>query len=289
MPATKGTIASNVNLHYETDIDYAIRINRWLLKPLGVWPMSHDAGGVEQAVARMVIVVCSFLLGFVIIPGSLYTFVKERNTGARVKLVGALSFCIMAILKYCSLIIGRREIGRCITHLAADWRSVGSSGHREIMLENAMFGRYGSVVSALFMYGGGLFYACVMPILRGRMTIDELNLTLRALAYPSYYVFFDPQEGSVYEIVFSIHCCCAFVMHTIATACCSLAVVLVMHACGQLEVLVSRLNSVVDGDGTDTDSFDTRFARIVRHHVRILRYGIRCETHKMPISHQQND
>nr|UEN71264.1 olfactory receptor 81 [Gregopimpla kuwanae] len=262
----------NKNVRYEIDVEYAIQINRWLFKPLGVWPLSHQAGGVERNFARFLIVVCSFLLGFILVPGSLYTFVKEKNAGVRVKLVGALSFCVMAIVKYGSLICSRRDIGQCIEHLVDDWRRVGNSGDRDIMLAHALFGRYGSVICAVFMYGGGLFYAGIMPLLRGSVVVAELNMTIRPLAYPSYYVIFDPQMKPAYRIVLSTHWCCAFVMHSIATAGCSMAVVFVMHACGQLEILVSWLNSLVDGNEKQLESLDTRIACVIDHHVRVLRF-----------------
>ena len=233
--------------------------------------MNHEAKGYEKIITKFLVLSSSFLLGFVLVPGSLYTFVKEKNTGMRVKLVGALSFCVMAIIKYFSLVIGRREIGNCIEHIVDDWQTVRNPGDRDIMIAHALFGRYGSVICAIFMYGGGLFYAIIMPLLRGNIVITELNMTFRSLAYPSYYVFFDPQVNSIYKIVFSTHCCCAFVMHSVATAGCSLGVVFVMHACGQFKILGSCLNRLVDGCEKECESLDTRIAGIIDRHVRILR------------------
>lgn len=265
---------SNVNC--DADIDYAVKMNRWLLKPLGVWPPTcHENLSITgKLMNRSLVFSTTFLLGFIILPGSLYTFMREKKTEVRVKLIGALSFCVMAILKYIFLLTGNTGVGYCMEHLVNDWRYVSNPQDRHIMLSYAFFGRFGTVVCAFFMYGGGLFYAVVMPLLRGSIFIPEANLTLRPLAYPSYYVFFDPQIKPFYEIVFVTHCCCAFVMHTIATAGCGLGVLFVMHACGQLEILVTWLNDLVQSYSKGIFTLDDSISRIIHQHVRVLRYEV---------------
>ncbi|XP_043282232.1 odorant receptor 22c-like [Venturia canescens] len=263
------------NANCGADIEYAIQMNRWLLKPLGVWPhisIENSSVTAGKLVNGLLVVSTTFLLGFILLPGSLYTIIKEKKTDVRVKLIGALSFCVMAILKYISMLTGHDEIGNCIEHLVKDWRCVANPEDRRTMLSHALFGRYGTVVCAIFMYGGGLFYAIIMPLLRGSIFIPEANLTIRPLAYPSYYVLFDPQIQPFYEMVFATHCCCAFVMHTIATAGCGLGVLFVMHACGQLEILVAWLNSLVESHSKEGSILDARIARIINQHVRVLRF-----------------
>nr|AXM05137.1 odorant receptor [Campoletis chlorideae] len=262
------------NGNCDADVEYAIQMNRWLLKPLGVWPpIFHENLSISgKLMSRVLVISTTFLLGFIILPGSLYTFIKEKKTEVRVKLIGALSFCVMSIFKYISLLTGHHEIGNCIEHIVNDWRCVENPRDRDTMLSHAFFGRYGTVLCAFFMYGGGLFYAIVMPLLRGAIFIPEANLTIRPLAYPSYYLFFDPQTKPFYEIVFATHCCCAFVMHSIATAGCGLGVLFVMHACGQLEILVTWLNALVESHSKDISTLDGGIAKIISQHVRVLRF-----------------
>lgn len=255
----------------EKNIEYAIQINRWLLIPLGIWPLSSKSNLLEKVINYLIIIICSLLLIFIIVPGSLFTYVKIKNPAIRIKLTGALSFCVMAIIKYYSLVSGRKNIADCIEHLVSDWLRINPLNNREIMLKYAQLGRYGSIICALFMYGGGLFYAGILPHVSASVK-NENNVTIRPIAYPSYYIIFDPQESPAYEVVYSLHCCCAFVMHSVTSAACSLAVVFVMHACGQLDILIAWLNELVD-ENEDRNEVSKRFSDIIEQHTRTLRYN----------------
>ncbi|XP_063993422.1 uncharacterized protein LOC135171052 isoform X2 [Diachasmimorpha longicaudata] len=264
---------------FKADADYAIDIIKWLLKPLGLWPKTLNTTCFEKMTAIFLMSICTFLLAFLIVPGSLFTFVKIKNPAVRLKLTGPLSFCVMGIMKYYSLAAERHNIANCIRHMTADWQKIVSTRDRAIMLAYAQFGRYGATICTGFMYSGALFYAVILPYVSTGAK-NEANVTIRSLAYPSYYVLFDPQESPAYELVFSTHCLCAFVMHSITSATCSLAVVFAMHACGQLEILIMWLNDLVDGGGDKhrrDDDADERFSEIIDQHVRTLSFIIRAE------------
>ncbi|KAG8040537.1 hypothetical protein G9C98_002533 [Cotesia typhae] len=258
------------NNSVEKDIEYAIQVNRWLLSPLGIWPLSSKSNLLKKIIQYLIIIICSLLLIFIIVPGSLLTYVKIKNSAIRIKLTGALSFCVMAIMKYYSLVSGRKNISNCIQHLISDWVQVNSLSNREIMLNYAQLGRFGSIICAIFMYGGGLFYAGILPHVSPSVK-NENNVTIRPIAYPSYFLIFDPQQSPAYEIVYSLHCYCAFVMHSVTSAACSLAVVFVMHACGQLDILIAWLNNLVDGNG-NTHGINGRFSEIIEQHTKTLRF-----------------
>nr|QNL14967.1 olfactory receptor 23 [Aulacocentrum confusum] len=256
------------------DIQYAIEINFWLFKILGIWPLSSQSSITEKFFTYFIILLCSLLLAFIIIPGSLLTYVKVQDPALRIKLSGALSFCVMAILKYILFVLGQKNIAKCVKYLKSDWYNVASSRDRDIMINHAQFGRYGSVICAIFMYGGGLFYAGILPSVTTRVIA---NTTIRPLAYPSYYVWFDPQEDvTLYKMIFSIHCCCAFIMHSITSASCGFAVTFVMHACGQLEILIVWLNDLVNQTHSHQE-FDRKFGDIISHHVKTLQFIVNIE------------
>ncbi|CAD6201203.1 GSCOCT00013983001.2-RA-CDS [Cotesia congregata] len=258
------------NNSVKEDIEYAIQVNRWLLSPLGIWPLSSKSNLLKKIIQYLIIIICSLLLIFIIVPGSLFTYVKIKNPAIRIKLTGALSFCVMAIIKYYSLVSGRKNISNCIQHLISDWVQVNSLSNREIMLNYAQLGRFGSIICAIFMYGGGLFYAGILPHVSPSVK-NENNVTIKPIAYPSYFLIFDPQQSPAYEIVYSLHCCCAFVMHSVTSAACSLAVVFVMHACGQLDILIAWLNNLVDGNENPL-GINGRFSEIIEQHTKTLRF-----------------
>ncbi|KAK0173646.1 hypothetical protein PV328_006812 [Microctonus aethiopoides] len=248
------------NISFDADARFALQINRLLLKPLGIWPATKESSFIENSIATVLVIICSFLLAFIMLPG-LFLLIKVESVATKIRLTGPLSFCLMAVMKYRSLIYGHAYLSDCIKQVVADWCELKSSNDRDIMISYAKYGRVGATICAFFMYGGGVFYAIILPHLSGNIK-NSNNETIRPFAYPSYYGFFDPQESPAYEIIFSLHCCCAFVMHSITSATCSLAVVFVMHACGQLEIIIHWLGDLV--------SNHERFSMIIQKHVQTL-------------------
>lgn len=261
-------IKKNINSFFEDDVEFAIQINRWLLKPLGIWPFSSSSSYLDKLLGIILMAICSFLLAFIIIPGSLFTFIKIKDPAVRLKLIGALSFCVMAIMKYIFLINGQLNVLKCLEHMCMDWKNVDCNQDRNTMILYAKYGRYGSLICVVFMYAGGVFYAGILPHVTGSIK-NEYNVTIRPLAYPSYFILFESRD--YYEIIYIIHCLCALVMHSITCAACSLAVVFVMHACGQLVLLKDWLRNLIDAPAFYKTSYDDRFANIVEQHVRALR------------------
>ncbi|KAK0096367.1 hypothetical protein PV326_005681 [Microctonus aethiopoides] len=253
---------------YKTNAQHALQITRWHLKLLGIWPLSPKSSIFEKIFTNVIIILCLFLLMFLLIPGILFIYVKVKDPLVRIKLAGALSFCAMALIKYYSLFLRRRDIASCIKHLVSDWEKVSSIEDRMIMINYAKLGRWGSVVCAIFMYSGGVFYAGILPCVSPTIK-DENNITIKPIAYPSYYGLFDPQGNITYVIIFFTHCCCAIVMHTITSVSCNIAVVFAVHACGQLKILTNPLNNFVN-DTLGIQRFEETLSNTIRHHIRTL-------------------
>lgn len=255
---------------YKTNAQHALQITRWHLKLLGIWPLSQKSSIFEKIFTNIIFIICLFLLMFLFIPGILFIYVKVKDPLVRIKLAGALSFCAMALIKYYSLFLRRQDIANCIKHLVFDWEKVSSIEDRMIMINYAKFGRWGSIVCAIFMYSGGVFYAGILPCVSPTIK-DENNITIKPIAYPSYYGLFDPQDNIIYVIIFFIHCCCAIVMHTITSVSCNIAVVFAVHACGQLKILINPLNNFVN-DTSGIQRFEETLSNTIGHHIRTLRY-----------------
>ncbi|KAK0096370.1 hypothetical protein PV326_005684 [Microctonus aethiopoides] len=265
---TKNRPTEFKNISFDTDARFALRINQLLLKPLGIWPGIKERSFIENLVATVLVIICSFLLAFVMLPG-LFLFVKVKSVAIKIRLAGPLSFCLMGVIKYRSLIYDHKNLNDCIKQIIADWRELRSSDDRDIMISYAKYGRVGATICAFFMYGSGVFYAIILPNLSGNIKASS-NETIRPFAYPSYYGFFDPQESPAYEIIFSVHCCCAFVMHSVTSATCGLAVVFVMHACGQLEIIIHWLGDLVGGK-KNNGNLNKRLSMIIKKHVQTLK------------------
>ncbi|KAK0096369.1 hypothetical protein PV326_005683 [Microctonus aethiopoides] len=266
---TKNKPTEFKNISFDEDARFALRINQLLLKPLGIWPAIKQRSFIENLVATVLVIICSFLLAFVMLPG-LFLFVKVKSVAIKIRLAGPLSFCLMGVMKYCSLIYDLKNLNGCIKQIIADWRELRSSDDRDIMISYAKYGRVGATICAFFMYGSGVFYAIILPNLSGNIKSSN-NETIRPFAYPSYYGFFDPQASPAYEIIFSVHCCCAFVMHSVTSATCSLGVVFVMHACGQLEIIIRWLDDLVGGK-KNNGNLNERLSMVIKKHVQTLKF-----------------
>lgn len=211
------------------------------------------------------------LLAFLLIPSSMYIVLEIKDFYNQLKLGSALTFFFMAVMKYCALLLRENDIRRCVDYIEGDWRNVRYTEERRIMLENASFGRRLVFICSVFMYGGVLFYFVAVPLTRAKIIEEDGNLTYRRLAFPVPSVIVDARRSPINEILYFIQLFGGFVAHNITVAACSLAALLAMHACGQLQVLISWINHLVDGREGVNETTDERLAKIIQLHVRILK------------------
>lgn len=260
------------NVHYQHDIRYVMQICRWILKPIGIWHFVHNGSSQnEKILSTILIFMCVSVLCFVLMPSGPYVLLREKDIYVKVKLFGPIGFCLTSAVKYCFLGVRGTAIGRCIEHVEDDWRVVRHADHRKMMLKNALVGRRLTTMCVLFLYTGGLSYHTIMP-LSAKVKIND-SLTIRPLVYPGYDQYLDSQASPTYEIIFCLHCLSSIIQYTVTTAACSLAAIFTTHACGQVQILTTLLDDLVDGKKNDvnTATVEQRLKVIARHHVRVLR------------------
>ncbi|XP_070518223.1 odorant receptor 4-like [Cardiocondyla obscurior] len=264
------------NVHHDHDVHYTMQLCRWVLKPIGMWyPIYGHPSRYEKLVSIALFVTCFSALCFVLIPAGLYTLFREKDINIKVKLFGPVGFCLTSTIKYCYLGARAAEFGKCIRHVENDWRVLRHRDHRGLMLKNALIGRRVTTLCAIFLYIGGLSYHTIMP-LSSRRRVNE-NYTIRIHTYPGYDLFFNPEVSPAYEIVFCIHCLYALITYNITTAACSLAAIFVTHACGQIQILMTMLDDLVDGKWSKGTTVEERLSVIAKHHVRVLRFSTNVE------------
>lgn len=264
-----GKMLEIYNEHQEHDIRYTIQMCRWVLKSIGMWHLIYGhPSQKEKLIAIALIGTCLSLLCFVLIPCGLYTL-RVKDLTVKVKLFGPIGFCLTCTIKYCYLGMRATAFGKCIRHVEDNLRAIRYQDHRRIMLKNALIGRKLITLCLLFLYTGGVSYHTIMPLSSSRK-INE-NYTLRIHSYPGYDLFFDPQASPTYEIVFCIHFMFALVMYNVTAAACSLAAIFVTHACGQIQILMTLLDDLVEGKRNKGTTMDKRLSMIAKHHVRIMK------------------
>ncbi|KAL2731019.1 OR4 protein [Vespula squamosa] len=264
------------NKNYQKDIRYVLQLCRWIIKPIGIWPLIYDGATKMEIIISIVLsFACISCLCFVLIPSGLHTLIYEKNINIKLKLFGPVGFCLTSTIKYCYLGIKGRAIGRCIGYMDKDWRHVRDEDYRRIMIKHATVGRNLTILCASFLYSGGMSYHTIMPLF-SRKKIDE-NHTIRPLTYPGYDHFIESQVSPTYEIIFFTHCIYALITYNITTATCSLAATFVSHVCGQVQIIISRLDDLVDGKKNENTVLGDRLAVIIQEHVKVLRFSEQVE------------
>ncbi|XP_014487923.1 PREDICTED: odorant receptor 13a-like, partial [Dinoponera quadriceps] len=106
------------------------------------------------------------------------------------------------------------------------------------------------------------------------------NITIRPLPCPGYFFSFDAQVSPNYEMVFAMQFFSGLVTHTITTGVCGLTAVLVMHACGQLKILMNLMRHFVEEQSHERQSIDRKLAEMVEYQIRIRNF-LRLVEHTM--------
>ena len=101
--------------------------------------------------------------------------------------------------------------------------------------------------------------------------INEHNQTIKMLIYPAYGGY-NIQKSPIYEIIYGVQFMCGYVVDTITSGACGLAALFVTHACGQIDIITSRLDDIVAGQFYSKNlNPDIRLMGIIKHHIRILK------------------
>jgi len=245
---------------------YTIQLNRWFLKPIGAWPLTLCESTMERLSCMVLTVISCSLICFLLIPCTLCTILVDTDLDTKIRMIGPVSFILMAAVKQYILVARSENISECIWHIRADWNRITDKEDRMIMLDNARFGRWLSVVSAIFMYSAGIFFTTLMPICARRTEIID-NETVRSLSFPIYRGLFDPRATPFFEIAQFAQIMAGYIIYTLTISVCSLAAVFVMHTCGQIQILMLKMEDLTDGaSGTVNENLSD----IVRTHIRIL-------------------
>ncbi|XP_018052335.1 PREDICTED: uncharacterized protein LOC108689891 [Atta colombica] len=272
-----GKIPTWPNANHEKDVIDILIWNRWLLRVLGIWPLIYpDTTMIEKILATFSFASCWIVLGLFLILTSMYTFTDRSIMGEKMKMLGPLGYVFFSMLKYLFLVIRHKSIRRCVQILSTDWRMVQKKYHREIMMKDAEKGHLLSKFCIVFMYCGGLSYNTVMPFLSQTSDANKQNDTVRPMAYLGFDIVFDLQLMPIYVFAFSLQCFIGIVMFNITTSVCCLAAMFVAHACGQIDIVIARVENLFKGE-RDHTKFEKYMAIIVQHHVRTLRFSAGIE------------
>ncbi|KAL6259116.1 hypothetical protein P5V15_009038 [Pogonomyrmex californicus] len=265
-----------VNILHHDDIRRTVHVTRGVLNLIGVWPSPSDSFALKIVRTKMLRIFCQALLYFIFVPGILKMFLKESNARRRLKMIGPMCNCLMAVLKHTVLICRSDQIKDCIEHIEEDWRTVSLAEDCKIMRGNSRIGRSLAILCVAFVYGSGFSYRTIVPLTRG-VIVTPQNVTIRPLGFDGYYIFIDPQKTPAYEIIFTIQFLSGFVQYSVTSGACSLAALLVLHACGQLKILITRMEDLTHAKYFSDKNANRKLAAVVRQHIRIKSFLSKVE------------
>ncbi|XP_025075357.1 odorant receptor 82a-like [Pogonomyrmex barbatus] len=260
---------------YRRNNNYSLQLNRWILKPIGVWPELPSSSTTEKILSKLLRLTCHSLVALTVVPSILYILFEEKDVRLKLKAVGPTSHWLMGGINYCSLLYQKRQIRKSIEHMEADWQMAKRECDQELMLRNARMGRVIAGVCALIMQGGIFSYNVARgtsPIL---VTIGNETIAIGRLPCPSFNKIVDTRFSPVYEVVFTLQCLSSLVVNNTTVGACGLAAVFAMHACGQLGVIMSRLEELVEEK--ERNVIQRKLANLVERHLRALRFLSRME------------
>lgn len=261
------------NENCEKDIVDALVWSKWILRVLGIWPLVFpNTSRIEKILATILFALCWSALSFLLVPMAIFTLSDQTMMNDKMRMLGPLGYVLTSMLKYLFLVIRHKNIRQCIHVLIINWRAVQREDYRTIMINESAKGHVLSKFCIAFMYCGGLSYHTVMPFLSQRPE-SEQNATIGPVPYPGFDIIFDLHFVPSYVFVFCAQCFSGIVMFNVTTAVCCLAAMSVAHACGQIEIVMARVENLVKDVQTNhtKQSSDHRMAVIVKHHVQVLR------------------
>lgn len=257
-----------INEYYKEDVIYITHLTRNILSLLGIWP-TFDSSTDKRVRKYFFISISYILLYSVLIPGFLFWLIEKR-VRVRVMTIPLLIFVIMATSKYSNMIFHEKSIRNCLEHIEEDYKIATSAKARDTMIDSAKIGRRLVTLCAIFMYGSGLSFRLILPFAKGKI-ITPQNVTIRPLPCPAYFVVFNVQVSPIYELIFVIQLLSGIITFSITTGLCGLAAVFVMHACGQLKILVDLMRNLVEQQWHESYEVNRKLAKMVEHQIRIRR------------------
>ncbi|XP_011880191.1 PREDICTED: uncharacterized protein LOC105568824 isoform X2 [Vollenhovia emeryi] len=253
---------------YKRDNDYSLQLNRWFLRSIGAWPELKTNSMIQNIIINILRLTCHSLIAFTVIPSVLYIFFEEKDIRLKLKAIGPTSHLLMGGINYCSLLHHNERIRTSIEHMETDWRMATRKHDRELMLRNARVGRVIAGICALIMQGGVICYNIARGMSRITVIIGNETIETGRLPCPSFNKIVDTRLSPVYEVVLALQCLSTIVVNNITIGACGLAAVFAMHATGQLNVVMLRLEELV----AEKQDLQLKLANIVEHHLRALRF-----------------
>lgn len=266
-------VLTSIKFTYRSNNNYSLQLTRWFLLPIAAWPRSSTST-VERISLQAQVLACVFIIAVVIVPCMLYVTLEEKDVQMKLNTIGPLSHWIMGAINYWLLLTRSDDIRECVQHMEMDWQLVRKTDDQDVMLRYAKIGRFVAGVCAVIMQGGTFLFTVAKAMTSTTVAIGNETMSVHPMVCPIYSKFIDTRFSPTNEIMLIVEILSCFIVNSITVGACSLAAVFAMHAYGQLSMLFSWLNDLIEDEGKGNNFAEQKLATIVEHHLRVLRYFI---------------
>ncbi|XP_066595220.1 uncharacterized protein [Prorops nasuta] len=270
-----------VNPFYQSDFNYSTELNRWLFKLIGVWPRSLDDLRIFKILQNVLICFEYILFVYLLASNILYLMFEEIDLQIQIRSFFPLSAWTMTFVKYSYLLINGNDIFYYLKRMENDYRRVNSSENRDIMLNHAKIGRYIVSIVTIWLYMGCVFYV-IVGSRRTSFVQGNETVFVKHLPFPIYSKLINLTVSPNYELLLAGQTLACFSVVSIIANTNNLAVLLVVHVCGQVMILKRFLKSLVSNKKAEkktngewqrnNKTVKSKIAVIVKQHVRVIKF-----------------
>ncbi|XP_006618821.1 odorant receptor 4-like [Apis dorsata] len=256
-------------------MDFAMGWNRFNLTLLGVYPEPRKMSRNSRLMSNLIFWFTTLVtFTFICAPQTANLILKSTSLDEVIENLSINIPIVFALIKQIVLRYYKKALTQLLGEMLADWSEPIGDQDRETMLRNARIGRAISIVCSTLTYFM-LFAFVSLQIWSNAENASEADLG--GLLHPATFPY-ETSRSPNFEITWL-----GQLMGTVLTAICyscfdTFLAVLVLHLCGQLTVLGTALEDLVNATRrNDYKTFEERLRSIVNRHNHLSRFAVIVE------------
>ena len=251
----------------EKELKRGLRYVEPFITALGAWPLGPESASFLKILQRFIVPTCILLISFVIWPGFYFVFFKEKDSKRKLKLISPVVNSMIQLAQYIVVLSNMKNMRVVLNEIRNDWLHT-TEENRQFFRENAKVGKKIISIVAVTMYGGGIGFRMILPLLKGRIILPD-NTTVRLLPCPVYLPFVNEQVTPYYEIIFILQVLGGICNYTILTGTTAIIMMISLHMCGLIRILRKKLVVLTEKSNINEAAIQRNIVNVVEHHTKI--------------------
>ncbi|KAH0540483.1 odorant receptor 4-like isoform X1 [Cotesia glomerata] len=252
----------------------AVKYTYFFLNLLGIGPLTTESLKITKIVSFIwsatIVTIGVWEISFRFI----YVYFDVTDVDDQMDLLAPVVFVTVTTLKYLSIAYRHDTIKKFTKHIFDDWNMIGSQEEEDIMEKNLNMSNNITFVFAVMMYISCVLYNCFMPhVIPILFNSDDRNASERIVIFPGYNSVFDVDSFPIYQITYVFHQLTALSTYTILITSCNLIIVLVTHACSQLQIITNQIDSLLNNFSKEEKFSYAKLSFTISRHVRVLEFS----------------